>query len=65
MSTIIVLGAGMVGSTMAIDMAKNHSVTLTDFNKKALEVAVSKCNKLIPIPLDVTKKAELQKTIKP
>lgn len=64
MSTIIVLGAGMVGSTMAIDMAKNHSVTLTDFNKKALEKAVSKCAKLIPILLDVTNKTELQKTIK-
>ena len=25
MSTIIVLGAGMVGSTMAIDMAKKHT----------------------------------------
>jgi saccharopine dehydrogenase-like NADP-dependent oxidoreductase len=65
MSTIIVLGAGMVGSTMAIDMAKNHSVTLTDFNKKALEKTVSKCDKLIPIQLDVTNKNELQKTIKP
>ncbi|GGK39507.1 MULTISPECIES: saccharopine dehydrogenase family protein [Flavobacteriaceae] len=65
MSTIIVLGAGMVGSTMAIDMSKKHLVTITDFNKKALEKAVSKCNKLIPIPLDVTNKRELQKTIKP
>jgi saccharopine dehydrogenase-like NADP-dependent oxidoreductase len=65
MSTIIVLGAGMVGSTMAIDMAKNHSVTLTDFSKKALEKTVSKCDKLIPIQLDVTNKNELQKTIKP
>lgn len=65
MSTIIVLGAGMVGSTMAIDMTKNHSVTLTDFNKKALEKTVSKCDKLIPIQLDVTDKNKLQKTIKP
>tara|TARA_R110001583_G_scaffold61013_1_gene180806 strand:+ start:1250 stop:2383 length:1134 start_codon:yes stop_codon:yes gene_type:complete len=64
MSNIIVLGAGMVGSTMAIDMAKNHSVTITDFNKKALEKAVSKCDKLIPIQLDVTNKNELQQTIK-
>jgi len=64
MSTIIVLGAGMVGSTMAIDMAKNHSVSITDFNEKALEKAVSKCDKLIPIQLDVTNKNELQKTIK-
>jgi len=55
----------MVGSTMAIDMAKNHSVTLTDFNKNTLDKAVKKCDKLMPILLDVTNKAALQKTIKP
>jgi len=32
MSKVIVIGAGMVGSAMAIDMAKNHQVTLTDIN---------------------------------
>jgi saccharopine dehydrogenase-like NADP-dependent oxidoreductase len=65
MSNIIVLGAGMVGSTMAIDMAKNHSVSITDFNKSALDKAVKKCNNLTPIVLDVTDKAALQKTINP
>lgn len=65
MSNIIVLGAGMVGSTMAIDMAKNHSVSITDFSKNALDKAVKKCEKLTPIVLDVTDKAALQKTIKP
>jgi saccharopine dehydrogenase-like NADP-dependent oxidoreductase len=63
MSNIIVLGAGMVGSTMAIDLAKNHSVSITDFNKGALDKAVKKCDKLSPIVLDVTNKTELQKTI--
>jgi len=65
MSTIIVLGAGMVGSTMAIDLAKNHKVTITDFNNQALKKAVRKCNTLNPVELDVTNKTELQKTIKP
>ena len=65
MSTIIVLGAGMVGSTMAIDLAQNHKVTITDFNKKALDKAVLKCSSLKPIQLDVTTKKVLQKTIKP
>ena len=65
MSNIIVLGAGMVGSTMAIDMAKKHSVTLTDFNKSALDKAVKKCEKLTTIVLDVNDKAALQKTINP
>mgnify|MGYP001010509864 CR=1 FL=1 len=27
MSNIIVLGAGMVGSTMAIDLAKKHNIS--------------------------------------
>ena len=36
MSNVIVLGAGMVGSTMAIDMAKNHNVTLTDLSQEVL-----------------------------
>ena len=65
MSNIIVLGAGMVGSTMAIDLAKNHSVTLTDFSETALKKALKKCDKLIPILFDVTDKDALQKTIKP
>jgi len=65
MSTIIVLGAGMVGSTMAIDLAQNHTVAITDFNKKVLDKAVSKCTSLKPIQLDVTNKEALQKTIKP
>ena len=64
MSNIIVLGAGMVGSTMAIDLAKKHKVSITDFNKKVLENAVKKCNELTPIVLDVTNKEILQKTIK-
>ena len=64
MINIIVLGAGMVGSTMAIDMAKKHLVTITDFNEKALEKAIKKCDKLIPEVLDVTNKLLLQETIK-
>lgn len=65
MSTIIILGAGMVGSAMAIDMAKNHVVTITDFNKSALEKAVKKCPDLKPVQLNVTNKGQLQQTIKP
>lgn len=36
MSNIIVLGAGMVGSPMAIDLAQKHHVTLTDVSKDVL-----------------------------
>ena len=64
MSNIIVLGAGMVGCAMAIDMTKNHSVTISDFDKEALEKAVKKCDLLTPLKLDVRQKETLQKTIK-
>ena len=39
MNKIIVLGGGMVGSAMAIDLAKKHHVLLTDVNTAALEKA--------------------------
>ena len=65
MNNIIVLGAGMVGSAMAIDLTKNHTVTITDFNQNTLDKATKKCNKLIPKILDVTNKSALQKAIYP
>ena len=46
MSNIIVLGAGMVGSAMAIDLSKTHNVTLTDYNQNVLNKVKEKCNKL-------------------
>jgi saccharopine dehydrogenase-like NADP-dependent oxidoreductase len=64
MSKIIVLGAGMVGSAMAIDMAKKHRVTLTDLSPSVLKSVKLKCNDLTILPLDVTNKKELQDTIK-
>ena len=64
MSNVIVLGAGMVGSAMAIDMAKIHNVTLTDLSNSVLEKVKLKENKLTTKQLDVTNKEELQDTIK-
>jgi saccharopine dehydrogenase-like NADP-dependent oxidoreductase len=65
MSNIIVLGAGMVGSTMAIDMAKSHTITVTDFNQSALDKIQSKFKTITTLLLDVTDKSTLQKTIAP
>jgi len=65
MRKVIVLGAGMVGSAMAIDMAKKHKVTLTDINPQVLEKVKQKENKLSIQQLDVTHKPALQKAIKP
>jgi len=63
MSNIIVLGAGMVGSTMAIDMSINHKVTITDLSISVLDRAKQKCNNLITKQLDVTNKKELYNTV--
>jgi len=65
MSKVIVIGAGMVGSAMAIDMIKNHEVTLTDINLTVLEAIRSKVADLQIQVLDVTNKKVLQKTIGP
>ncbi|MBI9069703.1 MAG: saccharopine dehydrogenase NADP-binding domain-containing protein [Salinivirgaceae bacterium] len=64
MSKIIVLGAGMVGSAMAIDLAKNHKVTLTDISQDALTKAKQKCSDLSIFMLYSSNKNELQQTIK-
>jgi len=64
MSKIIVLGAGMVGSAIAIDLCKNHQVTLADLNPKVLEKVKQKCNALQTLPLNVTQKETLQNAIK-
>ena len=65
MSNIIVLGAGMVGRTMAIDLTKKHQVTLTDFSDSALQESKQKCKALHTLKLDVTDKPALQKTLIP
>lgn len=64
MSNVIILGAGMVGSAMAIDMAKNHNVTLTDVSKPVLDNVKLKYSGLSTKQLDVINKVELQSTIK-
>lgn len=65
MSNIVVLGAGMVGRTMAIDLTQKHSVTLADFSLTALAESQQKCSTLNTLQLDVTDKTILQKTLKP
>lgn len=64
MSNIIVLGAGMVGSAMAIDLAKNHAVTVTDYNPEVLKRVREKCKDLSTEQLDVTDIPALQQSIR-
>lgn len=47
MKNIVVIGAGMVGTAMAIDLATKHSVTLIDINTSALEKAKQRCPSLL------------------
>ena len=63
MNKIIVLGGGMVGSAMAIDLAKKHHVLLTDVNTAALEKAKKRCEELNTMQLDVTDEETLTETI--
>ena len=64
MSKIIVLGAGMVGSAMAIDLAGLHKVSLGDKSKDALDRAKQKCSDLDTIQMDLGQKEVLQSIIK-
>ena len=63
MSNVIVLGAGMVGSAIAIDMTKNHQVSIADFSQAALDRVRQKCSGLRTLQLDLSHKEELQQTI--
>ena len=65
MSKVIVLGAGMVGSAMAIDLAKKHQVTLADIKREVLDRVKQKCSELEILSLDATNKTELQSSLKP
>jgi lysine 6-dehydrogenase len=64
MSKIIVLGAGLVGSAIAIDLAHKHDVTLSDINKGVLNNLKLKHGCLNTKELDVTSDSELQRTIR-
>lgn len=64
MSNVIVLGAGMVGGAIAIDMAKNHKVTLIDLSQNVLDRVKQKCENLSAQQVDVTNREALQSIIK-
>lgn len=65
MNKIIVLGAGMVGSAMAVDMAKKHDVTVSDLDNSVLESVKAKSSKINVLNIDVTNKEGLKNALKP
>ncbi len=62
MSNIVVLGAGMVGSAIAIDLCREHQVTLSDLNKQRLD-ALKAQHPLQVKTADLSKKATIQDII--
>jgi len=63
MNKIIVLGGGMVGRAMAIDLAQKHQVTLADYDKKVLDRIRLRCPDLAFTRLDVTNTKALQNAV--
>ena len=63
MKNIIVLGAGMVGSAMAIDLSAKHKVTLTDINLNTLKKVKQRCPNLEIHQLDVTNQNALKESL--
>lgn len=63
MKKIIVLGAGLVGKVMAIDLAKDHDVTSADLNDQALSAVAGHGVKTVKADLQDTE--ALKKLIEP
>lgn len=63
MTNIIVLGAGMVGSAMAVDLSKKYGVTLADLSIQRLEHLKNKHQAITILQLDVCDKTKLQSAL--
>jgi len=63
MKKIIVLGAGMVGSAMAVDLCRDYEVTTADINKNRLN-SLKKSYPIKTIQADLWDKELLQKLIR-
>ncbi|MBK9104452.1 MAG: saccharopine dehydrogenase NADP-binding domain-containing protein [Saprospiraceae bacterium] len=64
MKNIIVIGAGMVGSAMAIDMLQKYKVTLSDISPTRLNELRAKHPALDILPLDVKDTDAVQQAVK-
>lgn len=63
MKRIVVLGAGLVGKAIAIDLAKSNEVTTVDINHSNLE-RLSKYSNIKTILTDITEEGEIQNIVK-
>lgn len=64
MKKVIVLGAGLIGKTIAADLCRQHDVTCADFNDSALQL-LSTNNPVKTIQCDFTNGTALQNLIQP
>ncbi len=64
MTQILVLGAGMVGSAMAVDLSKKYAVSLADINIQRLKHIQEKHPKIKILELDFCSKDKLQSVLK-
>jgi saccharopine dehydrogenase-like NADP-dependent oxidoreductase len=60
-----VIGAGMVGSAMALDLSKKHQVTLADLSEPALAKTKAKNKDIQTLQLDAKNKSLLTSTLAP
>ena len=65
MKNVYQIGAGMVGSAMAIDLSKNHNLFLADYDLNALKTIQSKNSNIQISQLDVTDSEALSEWIAP
>lgn len=65
MSTILVIGSGMVGSAIAMDLANKHRVTVADINLNALTRLKQKNDKIETKQLNITEATAVKETVKP
>lgn len=65
MTQIIVLGAGMVGSVMARDLAEKHDVTIADINKNTLKKVKKQNPQLNTLELDSQDVEALKSALEP
>ncbi len=61
MSKVVVLGAGMVGRAIAIDLSKKHEVVSADLNEEALHLL--KPYKIATARADLSSPSEIKKVI--
>lgn len=59
---IVVLGAGLVGGTIAIELSKQYTVTVADIDNKKLQ-NLNRCYGINYVQIDVTQRKKLEKLV--